>query len=73
MSRTTHGNDRQFKQGERGFNYYGMQWGTVTQDADRDGWFRFQNDDGTHDVLNDERVVTPDVASRKGYGDDPRS
>ena len=71
MSRTTHGHDRQFKKGERGFNYYGMQWGTVTRDADEEGWFKFENDDGTTDLLNDERVVVESVAIRFGYPKDP--
>lgn len=72
---TTHGHDHDFKKGERGYNYYDCQWGTVLEDAMTtegwEGWFKFRNDDGHTTVLNDERVVVAAVAKRYGYPPDP--
>lgn len=64
--------DHEFNQGDRGFSHYTMKWGTVERIKPLDdGWFTVRNDDGTTDFLNAVRFVTPEVAKRNGYGDDP--
>jgi hypothetical protein len=58
----------EFWQGDRMFNYYAMQAGTVVAvRPTHDGWFDFRNDDGSRDILNGERVCGFAHASRMGW------
>ena len=61
---TTHGYEKEWKEGDVGFNYYDGIQGTVMEDADSDGWFRVKQDDGSIKVLNSERFVTLEVAKK---------
>ena len=58
-------------EGDRAFNYYDMQPGTIgrldpyTQQGDQ--WFDFDHDDGTCAYLNGSRICTLEFAQRKGW------
>lgn len=71
--------NRSWSTGERGFSHYQMEWGTVVEgqkDPDaRDGWdawFRVRFDGGDTNLMNAERFMTHKLASRYGYGADPK-
>ena len=73
----------QFQPGDRVFSHYTMQWGTVAVStsalAGQGTWYRVNWDDGGMDEMNDgngnwdmARIIPPNVASRYGYGTDPK-
>lgn len=64
--------NRVWSVGERGFSHYSMKWATVSTEPDEMGWFHVRNDDGTTDLFNAQRFVTPELARRFGYGGDPK-
>ena len=56
-----------FKTGDKVFNYYDMEIGTVGE-IEEDGWFNFIHDDGLRDsYLNGERICTIQFAQTKGW------
>jgi len=44
-------------EGDRAFNYYDRKWGHIGPDIDSEGWFTFDHDDGTHAILNGDRIA----------------
>ena len=60
---TTEDNRAPINDGDRLYNYYDGKWGTVefipgTYGTSRDGWFKFNHEDGTSTILNGVRVST---------------
>lgn len=65
---TTASPDRQqVSTGDRVFNYYDMEAGTIGEDAGQDGWFTFHADGGKRTLLNGERICSLAYAARKGW------
>ena len=56
----------EFQEGDRVFNYYDMQVGTIVF-IEHDGWFKFHQDDGSETELNGERICSLDFATKKGW------
>jgi len=48
---------RSAKVGDRVYDYYDREWGTVTSAPKGDGWFEFTSTAGVFRTLNGERVV----------------
>jgi hypothetical protein len=42
--------------GDRVYNYYDCEWGTITSEMDQEGWFDFTNERGRVRGLNGERI-----------------
>ncbi len=63
--------DHVFKTGDRGYSHYVCGWGTVAEEPDDQGWFDVRFDDHGKVYMNAVRFVTPEVATRYGYGTDP--
>jgi hypothetical protein len=77
-----------FNVGDRVFSHYTGKWGSIERidhrGTDADGreyttWYEVRADDGTVDLLDDHdgqwtlaRIVPPRIATRYGYGEDPR-
>jgi len=57
--------------GDRAYCYYTMRPGTIGRDLG-DGWFDFDYDDGTSDMLNGQRICRPEHAEKMGWPN-PRS
>lgn len=57
----------EFKVGDRAFNYYDMEVGTIGEIDSRDNWFDFHQDNGRVVSLNGERICTIEFATRKGW------
>lgn len=45
------------RKGDRVFNYYDWQWGTIIEDPDSEGWFYVEHEDGSRKTLNGERIA----------------
>lgn len=58
--------------GERVYNYYDMKPGTIRPGSltlAPDVWFDVEHDDGTHNVLNGQRICSIAYAQRRGFKD----
>lgn len=54
--------------GDRVYNYYGCEWGTIDSEPDRDGWFNFRADGAYHTtLLNGQRISSYEPAWAKKY------
>lgn len=53
--------------GDRAYNYYDRQPGTIGDDVDPQGWFTFRHDEGSTAILNGERICTLETARRLNY------
>jgi hypothetical protein len=79
---TPEGGTQRFAAGDRCFSHYTMRWGTIEKVETIEPhttWYMVVADDGHRDMLDDAhgnwtmaRVVPPSVATRYGYGTDPR-
>ena len=55
------------KQGQRAYDYYTMEPGTIGKPNGSDGWFDFHHDRGTRELLNGQRICTLAFAKRRGF------
>lgn len=57
--------------GDRAYNYYDMKPGRIRGEGRirhlPDDWFDFDHDDGTHALLNGQRICTIEYARRRGF------
>lgn len=57
--------------GDRAYDYYSMKAGHIGPESSfcmaPDLWFDFLHDDGTHNVLNGQRICSIEYARRRGF------
>jgi hypothetical protein len=53
--------------GDKVYNYYDMEPGTIGRPAGQDGWFYFHADGKGTNILNGPRICTMAFAKRRGF------
>jgi hypothetical protein len=57
----------ELKEGDRAYNYYDMKPGKIGRASFSEGWFDFEHDDGTIQLLNGQRICSVEFAKRRGF------
>jgi len=50
--------------GDRVWNYYDLQWVTIVEEPDNEGWFYVRDDNGGLKTLNGERISAVEIHPR---------
>jgi hypothetical protein len=56
-------------EGDHAYNYYDMKPGRIGKSANFDGWFDFDHDDGSSQLLNGQRICSDAFAKRRNFRD----